>query len=346
MNKKAYYRDLIQFKNKLDSDEFLTLTDVVRIFERIHVVTSELNYVLFTHGDQNSSVQQEKIKVNDSIKQAIAADRKQTKIRKLHRCTIVIEDVVRDIITRNPSGSKISILLSGFLHSMERFLDDYEGYRIHFGHESVYALSFTAHQLLEAIKSLNLAIDAILDNYLPDTSDTEHHLELYLSHVPSLKQFGIKLQILDEMYGEICHLCDFSLIDHPIIIDHIENGSLLARISGHPLIVGIILQIIGSSATYFITNYPVKNEIVEMKETVATLDDMFELTQKLESEGYDVTQMQDSIQLTLKKMSKSVEILLSDQPTIEVNEKVFELSPEHSQKLIEETKRLELNQEA
>ncbi len=350
MNKKAYYRDLVLLKNKLESEEFRTLFDVVNIFEHIHCVVNDLNFVIFNQSDQNNLVRQEKNKVVVAIKNVITKDRQQTKMRHLHRCTMVIEDVVKGIIERNPSDAKINLLLSGFLESMETFLDEYEDYRVLFGNESVYALSFTAHRLMESISGLNLAIDAILDNYLPETPSEEHYVELYLSHVPSLKQFGVKLQVLDEMYSEICNLCDFSLTDYPIVIDHIENGSLLTRIFGHPLVIGIILQILDSSATYFINNYPVKNEMVEMKETVATLDDLFELTKKLESEGYEVEGMQDSIHLTLKKVSKSVEVLLSDQPIIEVNEKAFELTPEHSQKLIEETKRLEvkevLNQEA
>lgn len=350
MNKKSYYRALTHLKTSLESDEFRTLTNLVNIFYHVYSAATELDYVVFTQPDQNASVRQEKSKIVEAVKQAIAKDRKLTKMRHLHRCTIAIEDTIEGVTDKTGSCSHINILLSRFLNCMEMFLDQYEEYRVDFSQRSVYALSFTAHRLLESIRNLELSIDAILGNYLPEASDDANHLELYLSYVPSLKQFGIKLQVLDEMYGEVCHLCNLSLTDNPIIIEHIENGSLLTRISGHPLVVGIILQIIGSSATYFITNYPVKNEIVEMKETVATLDDMFELTKKLESEGYDVTQMQDRIQGTLKKMSKSVEALLSDQPTIEVNDDVFKLTPEHSQKLIEGTKRLEvrdnLNQKA
>lgn len=339
MNKKAYYRDLIKFKESLDLDEFQTLIDVVKIFDDVHAVVCGLSYVLFTHSDQDAIVRQEKSKVVQAISRAIETDKRQTKMRYLLRCTIVIEQLVKDIIDRNPNDSKINLLFSDFIKCMDRFLEQHESYRVSFSPHNVYTLSFTADRLMASIRGLELAIDTILDNYLPEASNDEPHLELYLSHVPSLKQFGTKLQLIDEMYIELCNLCDLSLTDNPIVIEHIENGSLLARISGNPLVVGILLQVLGSSATYFITNYPANNEMVEMKETVATLDDMFELSQKLKDEGYEVDDMQDNIHRSLKKLAGSAEELLNDQPTIEVNEKVFELDSGNKTKLLEESKR-------
>ncbi len=339
MNKKAYYRDLIKFKESLDSDEFQTLIDVVKIFDDVHAVTCSLSYTLFTQSDQETIVRQEKTKVVQTISRAIEADKRQTKMRHLLRCTIVIEQLVTDIIDRNPNDSKIKLLFSDFIDYMDRFLEQHESYRVSFSPHNVYTLSVTADRLMMSIRGLTLAIDTILDNYLPEASNDEPHLELYLSHVPSLKQFGTKLQLIDDMYIELCNLCDLSLTDNPIVIEHIENGSLLARISGNPLVVGILLQVLGSSATYFITNYPANNEMVEMKETVATLDDMFELSQKLKDEGYEVDGMQDNIHRSLKKLAGSAEELLNDQPTIEVNEKVFELDGSNKTKLLEESKR-------
>lgn len=342
MNKKAYYRDLIQLQASLKSSDFRTLLDLANIFNDVHVTASNLNFRIFIASDQDSVVRQEKAKVNTAVKSAIAADKSKTKMRQLHRCAGAIERLFNKIATRHDTNFKINVLLNCLMDVLDTFLDDYESYRVTFEPRSVYSLSFTAHRLMLAVEALDQTIDTILENYLPEKPNDSSHLELYLSHVPSLKVFGTKLQVLDEMYIELCNLCNLSPTDNPIVIDHIENGSLLTRISGNPLVVGILLQVLGSSATYFIANYPVKHEMIEIKETTATLDEMFELSQKLRAAGYEVDDMQDGIHRSLKKLAGSAEKLLSDQPTIEVNEKIFELDAGNAQKLIEETKRLEL----
>ncbi|MEZ9056239.1 hypothetical protein, partial [Vibrio sp. 10N.247.311.26] len=233
----------------------------------------------------------------------------------------------------------LSVQLSSFLQCVDEFITAHENYRVRYKMELAYQLSFKSMHVTRAYKDLQRALNTILEGYLsPHLEENVLQLELYLANVPSLKQFGIKLIALDDMYAELSNLFNISLSDYPIIIEHIEDGSLLARISGNPLIVGILTTVIGVSSTYYIENYPANKEIVEIKEKVETLDSMFELSKKLQQEGYNVDDMQDSINRSLKKLAKSSDLLLSDQPSIEVNDKVYQMDEQNSTKLLEQSK--------
>ncbi|CAK2690066.1 conserved hypothetical protein [Vibrio crassostreae] len=337
MNKKAYYRTLITLKRELDSSCYYSLFETVNIFNKVHEDIQNLSFETFDGGGNTSVVQQHRQGVINSVRNAISNDQSLTNTRQLFRCYMDLESLIET--SHIESRPCLSEQLSSFLHCIDEFLTAHEKYRVRYEMELAYQLSFKSIRVTRAYKDLKRALNTILEGYLsPPLEENTLQLELYLANVPSLKQFGIKLVALDDMYAELSNLFNISLSDHPIIIEHIEDGSLLARISGNPLIVGILTTVIGVSSTYYIENYPANKEIVEIKEKVETLDSMFELSKKLQQEGYNVDDMQDNINRSLKKLAKSSDLLLSDQPSIEVNDKVYQMDEQNSTKLLEQSK--------
>lgn len=347
MNKKAYYRNLIELERKLSDDSFKAFYDVVDIFSQINVVASNLSLSAFTSSDVNNrqnnvGPDQERLKVTKSIDDAIQRDKQETLLRKFSYDLFELETFINNILECDGVSVQVHKILEGHLELVDEFANEFDIYRKQYARGKAYSLSFLAQNIITSLNNLKLVIGAILDDYQTKEVDEGYaQLELYLSHVPSLKQFGFKLQVLDEMYAEICSLLDVSVVDAPIVIEHIENGSLFARISGNQLAVGIITTIIGASATFCFAQFSATGKVVEIKPTVTVenLDQMFELSKKLEAEGYDVAGMQDHIYRSLKKLAKSADSLLGDQPSIEVNDKVFELDESNKTKLLEESKR-------
>lgn len=346
MNKKEYYRVVTKLEKELNNGAFKPFLDVVKIFENINTVASNLNFIAFT-PTQNKSMQQnqaadnERNKVSQAIASAIKADKASTLFMSFAVNVFQLKEYIADIIKHDGVTKNTSDMLNDYLGLMDSFSSGFENYRKDFSPNLAYSLSFIAKQLLTATDNLNLVISTILDHYrVNDVRDDSKQLEIYLSNIMSLKQFGGKLQALDELHTEICILFDVSLSEYPLVIEHIENGSLLARIAGHPIIISTITAIVTTSANHFIEQYPAQGQFVELKENVETLDQMFSLSEKLKAEGYDVDNMQDDIHKSLIKIAKSTNNLLSDQPVIEVNDKVFGLDEANKVKMLESSQKL------
>ncbi|ELC0660916.1 hypothetical protein SD340_004301 [Vibrio fluvialis] len=339
MNKKAYYRKLIEIRQELNKPSFRYLFDSARIFEPANKkMSGGLSYQAITGRNQESLNQRDSITA--LLQQSIEKDKKDVSTRKLVRCSIDVENFIEETMSLDYVPDLLTDKLSSLIHYLDSFLDLHERYRMTFDISMAFQLSERASTLFSIRNDIEFMIDILLQAYTPKKiEEDKKNLELYLPNVPTLKQFGVKLQVLDEMYSEVCMLLDLSLSENPLVIEHIENGSLLARISGSNLAIGIITTILNVSAGYYISNYPVNGEIIEIKEKIETLDKMYELTKKLQEEGYDVVNMQDDINRSLKKLSKSTDILLGDQPTIEVNDEVYELDEANKTKLLEESKR-------
>lgn len=340
MNKKAYYRKLVEIRDEFSLPHFKYLFDVAKIFEPAKNRTESFSYTTITGRDAIATKKRDNI--TSLLHQSIEKDKSEVSPRKLVRESIAIEDFIDQVMSLDYLPEVLTKNLFSFNSEMDAFLELHEQYRIGFDISMAFQLSGKAAILLAIRRDIESIIDILLQTYTPKKlEDDKKSLELYLSNVPSLKQFSIKLQMLDDMYAEICMLLELSVAEHPIVIEHIENGSLLARISGNQLAVNIISTILGATLSFCYAQYAANGEKAELKSTVTAenLDQMFELSKKLEEEGYEVDEMQNDIYRSLKKLAKSADVLLGDQPSVEINDKVFELDEKNKTKLLEESKR-------
>lgn len=341
MNKKAYYRKLVEIREEFKKPCFDYLFSVLEIFEPPKREASGYEYFDIVGTDSNANSNRSRLTNVVSI--VIEADKQEVSPRKLHRNSMEIEHYIEQILSIEYIPDLVRKPLQEFFQKMDFFLDFYETYRLKFERHSAYELSVIACQLIDTRKKIEFIIDILLQSYTPSKqSEDRNSLELYLGNVPTLKNYGIKLQALDDLYTELAYLCEVPLSDFPVTVEHLENGSLLARISGHPLVVALLSSVLTSASNYCINQYLVNGKVTSLNEKIEILDNMFELTKKLEEEGYAVDDMQDGIQRSLKKLSKSSNVLLSDQAVIEVNDEVFQLDQENATKLLQETKRLEV----
>ena len=109
----------------------------------------------------------------------------------------------------------------------------------------------TINGLKTAILATNQIIDGISSLSIGEREENSHSLDLYLSNVTSLKEFSKKLDALHEIYNELLHLYGYTESDFPIVIEHLENGSLWLKIAGHTLTATILTSILTTATNYY-----------------------------------------------------------------------------------------------
>ncbi|MEZ9861131.1 hypothetical protein AB4381_21935 [Vibrio splendidus] len=179
-----------------------------------------------------------------------------------------------------------------------------------------------------------------LVSFSEEKKEKELSLELYLTNVNSLEKFGEKLIILDQMYYAILELTGESSGDHPLIIKNIENGSQLTNIMGHPVVIGVLINVLSGAALHFITEYNKAEKIEPIPKNVANIEKILQISNELEAKGIDTKEIDALLKKATLKVAEQAFELLSDQPEVEVNEKKFGVHQELKPKMLEEIKAL------
>jgi hypothetical protein len=170
-------------------------------------------------------------------------------------------------------------------------------------------------------------------------------LDLYLSNVQSLKDFAIKLDALADIYSELLSLYGESEYDYPILIEHLENGSLWIKIAGHPLTAGLLTSLLTTSIMYYQDNFSINGQLQQLPVATQVANDLLKITEKLEKDGIDTEEIKDNIESATRRISKKLDVLLSDQPTVEINNTKHNLSDTLSKKLIEQSQTKQITNE-
>ncbi|WP_417553164.1 hypothetical protein [Marinomonas fungiae] len=71
-------------------------------------------------------------------------------------------------------------------------------------------------------------------------------------------------------------------------------------------------------------------------------EELLNLSKQLRENGIDTTEIDQNIESSTRKISRKLDVLLSDQPTVYINDKKCSLVESMSQSLIEQSKVLSL----
>lgn len=230
---------------------------------------------------------------------------------------------------------------------LEAFLSNYEYHTRSYSVSSCLSLSLSASQLNSAIMATKqvLAGVLLLSSHEKVEADT-YKLDLYLSNVTSLHDFANKLNALADIYSELLSLYGASEGDNPIIIEHLESGSLWIKVAGHKLTSVLLTSVLTSSIIYYQNNFTTTGQLNQLPAAVKTVDDLLMISKKLEADGVDTAEIKDNIESATRKISKKLDVLLGDQPVIEINDSEHSVGELLSEKLIEQSKTLKLEHQA
>lgn len=227
--------------------------------------------------------------------------------------------------------------ISELLVSLDEFMDKYDSHNRSYTENSFIPVALSALELTGRLKTVGyIAMDKSLVTHSEESAENVS-LELYLPNVTTLKAFAAKLKAIDEVYTELLYLYGESTSDYPIIIEHIENGSLWVKIAGHSLTSTALAFIMTSAAGYYQDNFTASGKLKQLPSSVQAANELLKISALLEKDGVDTSEIKDNIASATRKMSHQLDELLGDQPVVEVNEKTIKLSESQSQKLIEAT---------
>lgn len=336
MNKKSLYKQLDSIKNALNDDAFQKIKEICTELSSITMTNDRHDFNIFTETSESPKIRSHYVQ---AINSKINEERKNINFKKLIVNFYQAENILQTYLSTVSSHPIIDKNIENLSNLLDEFTNKYNEYRLNFNPSRFYELSFYALEITNTIKSIEHTIDCLL--WVPEninTNEDDAKLELYLSNVPSLTSFGKKLEAIDAIYIEIINLIDVSIIDHPIFIQHIENGSLWLKIAGNPITVAVLTSILNYAATYYIDNFTAKGQIEELSGTIGAITEVIKLSDELHKHGIDTTDLNDHINKASKKIANKLDTLLMDQPNIEVNDKSHNLGDAYKDKLLEQSK--------
>lgn len=336
MNKKELYN---QFEAL---EELLSNKDIPFILEAINLFSPILNNLktnpkdLLVETNQGQSVRRA---INVQIQEVIKKE-KNLKYRKIIVESTKLENGLQNI---KAFMQVEHLYYVGFLteieEKLEGFLNSYEQHTRSYSTSTCLSLSVWASELSISIESSKQILKSILVmNNKGTKKDDLCRLDLYLSNVQSLKDFAIKLDAISEIYSELLSLYGLSESDNPIIIEHLENGSLWLKIAGHTLAATLLTSILSLATDYYQDNFTTSGKLQQLPVAVQVANDLLKITDKLEKDGIDTKEIKMNIESATRKISKKLDILLSDQPMVEINNKKHDIGNNLSKKLIEQNK--------
>jgi hypothetical protein len=336
MNRKKLYQNLEKLQTLLSKESIPLIYEALELFSPIVDGLKNDPNDLLVEGAQG---QQKRQKVTNLINQVINKE-KSLKYRRIIVQSSKMEEGLDEI--KHFLG-KDHRYYTGFLEEisekLETFLSHYESHTRSYSVPTCISMSVSASELKTAISSTNQILYSVL-NLSPkdDLVESTPRLDLYLSNVDTLKAFSEKLDALSDIYTELLYLYGQTESDYPIVIEHLEGGSLWIKIAGHTLTATVLTSILTTATGYYQDQFTQTGQLNQLPTSVRVAEDLLRISSQLEQEGIDTTEIKENIESATRKISKKLDILLGDQPVVEINDIEKNIGDTLSQKLLNQSK--------
>ncbi len=336
MNRKQFYRNIEDLGFLLSNKSIPLILEALYLFSPVVEKMRDDPQDLLS---ETTKGQQKRQLISNQINQIILKE-KSLKYRKIIVQSAKLEDGLQESKKIMESEHEYyADFLSEIEKKLEIFLTSYEVHTRAYSVSSCISLSMSASDLKTAILATNQVIASISNLSINGEQEENYHkLDLYLSNVTSLKDFSNKLDALSEIYTELLHLYNFTESDYPIVIEHLESGSLWLKIAGHTLTATLLTSVLTTATNYYQEQFTQSGKLSQLPTSVKIAADLLKISSQLESQGIDTTTIKDNIESATRKISKKLDILLSDQPVVEINEKKHSINDAISQKMLEQSK--------
>ncbi|WP_273028257.1 hypothetical protein [Massilia timonae] len=238
--------------------------------------------------------------------------------RKFYAALEVVHDSLIDFQnkTNQPSDYLDSLILD-----VDSFAEAFDTYLATPNAANAAPLALAAPRLAQRLNDFRNSLNFFkgLIQPLPSRDTDGDVLTIILSGTFDFKSFVSRLQAIQSIYSELCELLKISEIDHPLEMAKVESGSLLAKVAGSTVVIGLMVQFIQSGATYAYDNYTVEGRINAIPRRVESLDKVIGLTQKLKDAGVDTAAIDEHVAKSAHAIAKDLDTLLDKQPSIILN---------------------------
>lgn len=340
MNRKKLYTNLGNLQVLLSKESIPLIHEALDLFSPIVDGLRKDPSNLLTEGGNGPKKRQN---VTGLIKQVIQKE-KALEYRKVIVESAKLEDglaEIKDFLEKE--HSYYANFLEEICEKLETFLTHYESHTRSYSVETCLSMSVSASELKVSIASTNQILGGVLNLSSTDIQEAPApRLDLYLSNVQTLKAFSEKLDALSEIYTELLHLYGQTESDHPIVIEHLESGSLWIKIAGHTLTATVLTSILTTATVYYQEEFSKTGQLNQLPNSVKVAEDLLRISSQLEKDGVDTTDIKQNIESATRKISKKLDVLLGDQPVVEINNVEKNIGDVLTQKLIEQSKDFKL----
>ena len=336
MNRKKLYKNFEKLQKILSVESIPLIHEALDLFSPIVEGLGSAPDNLLVEGIAG---QRKRQGVTNIIQQAINKE-KSLKYRKVIVQSSKLEEGLEEV-KRSLEGEYA--YYTGFLEEicekLETFLSHYEIHTRSYSVATCLSMSVSASELKTSIISTNQILNGVLSLSVKDNLENEpSRLDLYLSNVSTLKAFSEKLDALSEIYTELLYLYGETESDHPVLIEHLESGSLWIKIAGHTLTAALLTSLLTTATAYYQDNFTDSGQLKQLPSSVKVAEDLLRIAAQLENNGVDTTDIKENIESATRKISRKLDILLGDQPVVEINNIEKNIGNVLAQKLIQQSK--------
>ena len=213
-------------------------------------------------------------------------------------------------------------LISSGMQSIESFSNAYENYIRNYTVPQASALAFAAKDLITDVEKIIHSYELIkVSLFKKQRKQGTKDISIYLSDIYDVKDFANKLNAISQIYEAVANLTNTSLTEHPLLIEHIESGSLWAKLAGYPEIIKFLIDCLQSGAAYVHRNFTTEGKLSTIPNKLDSLNSIIDPTKKLEELGVDTEETKEEIRKSAHTIGKALNQLLDAQYKIKINGK-------------------------
>jgi len=338
MNKRNLYRTLNKLFETLSNDSIPLLFESLDVFIPIAERVRDDSRNLLADGQHGTAKRSEiRLLIQNGIK-----NEKNLKLRKIIVQSTRLEDCLQEVgELLGGNNGYYGELFEKIEDKLDTFLTCYEDHARTYSVDSFFSVSLSAVELKTAIESTRQVLGMLLNVSSKGEDirmESGTQLDLYLSNVVTLKAFSEKLDALSVIYLELLHLYGHTEGDYPVVIEHLENGSLWIKIAGHTLTATLLTSILTTATGYLHEQFTLTGKLNQLPTAVKVADDLLKLSAQLKKDGVDTTAINENIESATRKISKKLDVLLGDQPVVEINNVESKVADAITQNLIQQAK--------
>lgn len=196
------------------------------------------------------------------------------------------------------------------------------------------ALAASASMLKASLEHYLLLIN-VISQQLEQGAEQDSSLKeisLFFEYSYTLKEVLVKLEAIQSLYSNLCHLMDVSEDDFPLKINMVETGSLLIKLLGESKIIELLLSLIKDYAGVFYKNNTQQGKIESIPRKLETIESAVKLKKILEENGIDTSKMSKNIEECAYTVTEQLSVLLAGERIVRVNGEVISTTEKSVQK--------------
>ncbi|EAR61568.1 hypothetical protein [Neptuniibacter caesariensis] len=318
--------------------------------EVMHIFSSEaLKFKEYDGFIQEQTVdQQKRAKITNQIQNAIRKEKEAYRPSQLLRSIINFEDRLDEISKLLPETSRSSSgkVLANFHNSLADFLHSFDNYKSNVTVGTGFSLALCSLELQVSLSILLPHLASMLPNNQIEDVGERVEINLYLSNVDSLGEFGKKLIAVEELYNVFVELNGGKVTESPIEIQNIENGSLVLSILSLPVVGEMLKLTLGRAASYIQGEYTRKGQIEGLPPVVSSIEGVLRISEQLQRNGIDTQEINEELQAATVKIARNINALIKDQPCVQINEELHDIGDDRAQLMIEQSKTMRLEDQS